>query len=233
MDIIKKLENISVIKTTDISIIVQIIALLLSGYGITYNLPEEHKILNRLLILETVIQSIELCFYLVLLRDMAKTVTGMAKTRYYDWVITTPTMLLTTIIYFDYLRRIENNDKPIGFFEFIKENKKNIIMIFIANFLMLLSGYLYEIRIWTKEKAAIIGYIFFLLTFGIIYNNYASRTKYGKQLFAILFVIWGTYGIAFLMGENAKNNVINFLDLFAKNFFAIFLFFQARKYKIE
>jgi hypothetical protein len=39
---------------------------------------------------------------------MAKTVTNMAKTRYYDWIITTPAMHLTTIIYFDYLYRIEN-----------------------------------------------------------------------------------------------------------------------------
>ena len=232
MDIIKKLQDISVVNTTDISIFIQFFTLLFSGYGITYNLPEEHKILNRLLILETTVQIIELGFYLVLLRNMAKTVIGMAKTRYYDWVITTPTMLLTNIMYFVYIGRIENKEKPIEFFEFIEENKKNIIMITTANFLMLLSGYLYEIRIWTKEKAAVIGYIFFLLSFGIIYNNYASKTKFGKQLFALLFIIWGTYGIAFLMGENAKNNVINFLDLFAKNFFGIFLFFEARKHKI-
>lgn len=232
MDIIKKLEKISVINTTDFSIFIQFVTLAFSGYGITYNLPEEHIILNRLLILETTVQIIELGFYLVLLRNMAKTVSGMAKTRYYDWIITTPTMLITTIIYFDYLRRIENKEKSIDFFEFIEENKKNIIMIVIANFLMLLSGYLYEIRIWTKEKAALLGYIFFLLSFGLIYNNYANKTKFGKQLFALLFVIWGSYGIAFLMGENAKNNVINFLDLFSKNFFGIFLFFQVRKYKI-
>ena len=103
MDIIKKLQDISVVNTTDISIFIQFFTLLFSGYGITYNLPEEHKILNRLLILETTVQIIELGFYLVLLRNMAKTVIGMAKTRYYDWVIRTPTMLLTTIIYFDYI----------------------------------------------------------------------------------------------------------------------------------
>ncbi len=222
----------SVKKTTDISIYVQIIALIVSFSGIFYKLPKQHLIIKDLLILETTVQVIELGFYLVLLRKMAESVTGMAKARYYDWFITTPTMLLTTIVYFEYLYRLETNGSPFRLFDFIKENQRNIIFITIANFLMLISGYLYETGKIDKNRATLLGYIFFIVTFGFIYNNYAKKSKMGKKLFALLFIIWGTYGIGFILSDVAKNNVINFLDLFAKNFFGIFLFYEAYKLKI-
>ena len=41
------------------------------------------------------------------------------------------------------------------------------------------------------------------------------------------------YGIAFLLNDVTKNNAINFLDLLAKNFFGIFLFFEARRHRIS
>jgi len=224
--------KLSVQKTTDISIYIQIVSLIASSLGILYKLPQEHLIIRDLLIMETTVQLIELGFYLALLKKMSETVIGMAKTRYYDWFITTPTMLLTIIVYFEYLYRLETNGVPFRITDFIRENQRNIIFITISNFLMLMSGYLYEICKLDKKRATILGYIYFLLTFGFIYNNYAQKSKLGKQFFRILFVIWGTYGIGFLLSDVAKNNVINFLDLFAKNFFGIFLFYQAYKLKM-
>jgi len=225
--------KITVSQTTDISIIVQVIALLASGLGIFYKLPKQHQILNRLLIMETIVQSIEFGFYLVLLRDLSKIVDGMAKTRYYDWAITTPTMLLTTIIYFEYKARLENNEEPFTFTEFIENNKSNIKFIVISNYLMLCCGYLAEIGKLERKKATIFGFIFLLLTFGHIYNRYAKRSKVGKIIFSILFINWSMYGIAFLLNEVPKNHAINFLDLLAKNFFGIFLFFEARRHSIS
>ena len=95
------IDKLSVEKTTVISIYIQIISFIASSVGISYKLPTEHLIITDLLVLETIVQIIELVFYLTFLKNMSKTVTGMAKTRYYDWFITTPTMLLTTIVYFD------------------------------------------------------------------------------------------------------------------------------------
>ncbi len=224
--------KLSVAKTTDISIYIQIISLIASSAGIFYKLPKQHLIIKDLLYLETTVQIIELAFYLALLRNMANTVTGMAKTRYYDWFITTPTMLLTTIVYFEYLYRLESNGKSFRFSDFIRENKRNIIFITITNFLMLMSGYVYETGKIDKKRATLLGYVFFLVTFGFIYNNYAKKSKLGKKFFGLLFIIWGSYGIGFILSDVAKNNVINFLDLFAKNFFGIFLFYQAYKLRI-
>lgn len=227
------LNKLSVKNTTDISICIQIISLIASFFGTFYKLPKEHLIITDLLILETCVQVIELGFYLVLLKKISETVTGMAKSRYYDWFITTPTMLLTTIVYFEYLYRLETNGTAFRFTDFIKENQRNIIFITIANFLMLMSGYLYETGKIDKTRATLLGYIFFLVTFGFIYNNYAQKSKMGKKIFALLFIIWGSYGIAFMLSDVAKNNVINFLDLFAKNFFGIFLFYQSYKLRIN
>jgi hypothetical protein len=217
----------SVKKTTDISIYIQTISLFVSSAGILYKLPEQHLIIRDLLYLETIVQIIELSFYLAFLKKMSETVSGMAKTRYYDWFITTPTMLLTTIVYFEYLYRLETNGSPFKLYDFIRENQRNIMLIFIANFLMLMSGYLYEIGKIDKNRATLLGYIFFIVTFGFIYNNYAQKSSMGKKIFAILFVIWGSYGLGFMLSDVAKNNVINILDLFAKNFFGIFLAYKA------
>jgi hypothetical protein len=222
----------SVEKTTNLSIYIQTISLIASAIGISYKLPKEHEIINKLLIMETTVQLIEYSFYIVVLQNMAKTVTNMAKTRYYDWIITTPAMHLTTIIYFDYLYRIENKLDMITFTEFIKQNIKNIKIIFWANFFMLLSGYLYEIGKINKKQATIFGYIFFIIVFGTIYNEYAKKTEFSKKLFYGIFIIWSGYGVGFIFDDTAKNNIFNILDLFAKNFFGIYLFFVASKLAI-
>ena len=224
---------ISVEQTTNFSIIFQIIALVSTSIGSSYNLPDEHLIIQDLLVIETIVQIVELVFYLAFLKKLSTSVDGMAKTRYYDWFITTPTMLLSTIVYFEYLERIETNGVPFRFPDFLKQNKENITFITTANFLMLLSGYLYEINHIDIVSATVLGYVFFLVTFGFIYDNYARKSSMGKKLFGLLFVIWGLYGVAFLLDDVAKNNAINILDLFAKNFFGIFLFYQAFNLRIE
>jgi hypothetical protein len=217
----------SVQQTTEVSITIQKISLLINLIGFSVSLPNEHLIIRDLLLVEVLVQIIELAFYLIFLEKLSTTVTGMAKTRYYDWFITTPTMLLTTIIYFEYLSTIESNGSPFRFPDFIQSNQKNITIIFTMNFLMLLFGYLHEINVLDKPTATFYGYLFFLLTFGFIYDQYAQKSTQGKELFGILFIIWGLYGIAFLLDDIPKNNTINVLDLFAKNFFGIFLTYQS------
>lgn len=224
----------SVKQTTEISINIQQLSLLINFIGLSVTLPEQHLIIQDLLIIEIVVQIIELVFYLLFLKDLATTnVTDMAKTRYYDWIITTPSMLLTSIVYFEYLSTIESNGPSFRLPHFITNNQHNITFIFTANFFMLLFGYLHEINIIDKLTATLYGYVFFLLTFGIIYDQYAQKSIQGKKLFIILFITWGLYGIAFLFPEIPKNNTINVLDLFAKNFFGVFLTYESIRLSAE
>jgi bacteriorhodopsin len=42
-------------------------------------------------------------------------------------------------------------------------------------------------------------------------------------LFFYFFVVWGLYGVAALAPHRLKNTGYNILDLFAKNFFGVYL----------
>ena len=153
----------------------------------------------------------------------------MAATRYMDWIITTPTMLLTTIIFFKYEEHLENNNKEkIDFWEFIKIHRNNIISIFVCNSLMLYFGYLGEIGAMDQKLSLTLGFLFFGITFYIIYKNYAIKSKNATKLFYYMFIIWAIYGIAALMPIITKNNMFNILDLFAKNLLGLYLYYRIK-----
>jgi amino acid transporter len=89
--------------TTNFSILVQILIGLITFNSIFLKLRKEDEILIEILKLETIVQLIELCFYIIILKNVPeKRIDNMASLRYFDWFITAPTMLLTSIIYFKY-----------------------------------------------------------------------------------------------------------------------------------
>jgi hypothetical protein len=158
----------------------------------------------------------------------------MASIRYFDWIITTPTMLLTTIIFFKYQENIEKNiDENIDFWKFIKENKQNIITIFTCNFLMLVFGYLGEIKYIDMTQSLSFGFLFFGFTFYNIYKNYAIKSTSSIKMFYFIFFIWALYGVAAFFEPVNKNNMFNILDLFSKNFFGIYLYYFILKINKE
>jgi hypothetical protein len=216
--------------STNLSIFIQIVTGLLSIQGIFIPLSEKHLIVREILILETIVQIIELFFYIFFLRSMATTaLPQMAATRYFDWVITTPTMLLTTIIFFKYQEHLENlSDKKerLTFWSFVEQNKKNIFLIFVSNFLMLAFGYLGEIQAIRMDVSLALGFFFFAYTFYIIYTQYAVKSKQSLKMFYFILFIWGLYGVAATFSPINKNHSFNALDIFAKNFFGVYLYFK-------
>jgi len=214
--------------TTDVSIIVQVITGIVGLQALFINVTEKHQILKHVLTLEMFVQTVELFFYIYFLRVMSITsLDKMAAFRYFDWVITTPTMLLTTIIFYKYEEHLENNvEKNLEFWDFLKTHKENIIIIFVCNFFMLLFGYLGEIGAIDMVTSLILGFIFFGMTFYTIYKNYAIRSKNAMKLFYFIFIVWGMYGVAALMSIHNKNNMFNILDIFAKNFLGLYLFYR-------
>ena len=61
-----------------------------------------------------------------------------------------------------------------------------------------------------------------------IYKNYAIKSKNATKLFYYMFIIWGIYGIAALMPIYTKNNMFNILDIFAKNFLGLYLYYRIK-----
>lgn len=211
--------------TTEFSIIIQILSGLIGIFGLFVTVDIQHQILNDILSIELIVQIVELIFYIYFLQTLAVTnVSNMATVRYFDWVITTPIMLLTTIIYFKYEEEMsKNNPKPILFSQFLRDNAKNIAIITLLNMLMLLFGYLGETGLGDKLTMGGLGFVAFFGAFYIIYTEYASKTNIGKILFSVLFIVWSIYGVAYGLNDITKNNLFNGLDIVSKNFFGIFL----------
>ena len=222
--------NNIVLFTVYFSIFMQFTTGVIQLDGLTLKLPEEHLILKDVLKLETLVQFIEAVFYVWLVFNF-KNIKTMASKRYYDWIITTPAMLLATIIYMEYLSG--ENNKELTFWKFNIENKINIIKIFISNALMLLFGYLGEINKITMIKSVGIGMIFFLYTFYIIWSEYAQYSSTGQKLFLFLFVVWGLYAVAALMKPKYKNIGYNLLDIVSKNFYGVYIYYIIKQLSIR
>jgi bacteriorhodopsin len=222
----------SVLLSTNINILIQFLTTIIGFIGLSINLKPEDSVLLDILKIELFVQIVEILFYIFVLHKMALSVSGMATmatARYFDWVITTPLMLFTTIIYFKYEEHKEKSLKPFNLTTFIKNNQKNIKLIFIFNLLMLILGYLGEIGVISITTATIFGFFAFILAFENIYSNYAKKSKIGKNMYTFLFIIWSLYGIAYLFPDILKNNTFNILDIFAKNFFGVFLYFKIKQ----
>lgn len=228
-------------QTANASLIVQIITAIIDLFVLKYDLKEEDQILKELLIAELVVQIIEGGFYVWLVNSFDK-VKNVTLYRYYDWAFTTPTMLLTLILYLIYLRYTEELDKNnninkkniiLNYFTLIKENWKNIVQVILLNELMLLFGYLNEIGKINKHQSVIFGFIPFIMMFKIIYDKYAKYTKDGLFMFKYFVIVWGFYGFAALMSYTNKNISYNILDLFSKNFFGLYLSYVIYKRRIN
>jgi bacteriorhodopsin len=229
-----------VYSTVDTSIIVQLITGIIAIRGLFDDLTPEHRILKSALTFEMIVQAIQFTFYIYVVRKLS--IKHMATGRYWEWFFTTPVMLITSIIYYkyeEYLETYKNTNSDIDkqklvnmtFLQFISDNKDNIVKIVIFNFLMLLFGYLGETGQITQMNGFILGTVSFIISFYIIYTNYASKSKLGTQLFTLLFSVWSIYGIAYLFNPIYKNITFNILDIIAKNFFGLFLYYKISQIK--
>ena len=209
-----------------ISVIVQIITGIIEIITLFFTIttPPQYYIINNLLYLELTVQIIEGLFYIWLVYNFNK-VTNVTSKRYLDWAITTPTMLITLMVYLIYLGNTNNNIDTTGMtlFGTLKDNMDTVPKIITLNWLMLLFGYMGEVKILSTVAGVIMGFIPFLIYYYIIYYKYATQSSTGLKIFWYFFFFWSIYGIAALLPYNVKNSIYNILDLFAKNFFGIFL----------
>jgi hypothetical protein len=209
--------------TLIISIIVQIITGIIEVGAFFVKVPTVYTIIRQLLILELIVQLLEGSFYVWLAYNFNK-VLNVTPKRYIDWVITTPSMLITLVIYLIYLtKKEENKTNELDFFTLLKENSNIIIPVVVLNWLMLLFGYLGEIRAIPVLLGVFLGFIPFLIYYYLIYVNYVTENTNGYLLFWYFFFFWSLYGFVAVLPYYVKNAFYNILDLFAKNFFGIFL----------
>jgi bacteriorhodopsin len=205
------------------SVIVQLITGIIEFSSLFINVPTKFSFLKQMMVLELFVQLIEGTFYIYWLYNF-KSISNITPKRYFDWVITTPTMLINLIFYLIFLKhRNDNTSNNLHFFTLFKKEFYTIITVLILNWLMLLFGYLGEIYLVPVFLGVLLGFIPFLIYYYIIYKKYALLSDDGIKIFSYFLFFWSLYGIVAVLPYTIKNICYNILDLFSKNFFGIFL----------
>tara|TARA_B110000285_G_scaffold213935_1_gene258762 strand:+ start:1565 stop:2254 length:690 start_codon:yes stop_codon:yes gene_type:complete len=226
--------NPSIYTSAYYSLVIQFIIAIICLLGTFIKLDVPDKILHEVLVLETVVQFIEFSFYVWLIYNFNNIKIDISVVRYYDWFLTTPTMLFALIcfmVYFHKKTEINSTTEEMSLENIYHENSNIINKILASNAIMLLLGYLGELNIISKVTGFLGGTFFLLYAFYYIYVTFVQEHSINKYLFWFNFILWSGYGIAYLLSHENKNNVYNILDVFAKNINGLFiLLFIVYKY---
>lgn len=138
--------------------------------------------------------------------------------RYMDWSLTTPILLLTLLLFIQYL-----NNKFVNFWYYL--------IVFILNYIMLFFGYLGETGKLNKMLGLFFGFIAYILMILFIYIKfiYYNKSDMIKYLFIIFVIIWASYGVIYLLEDETKNHWYNHQDIVAKGLFSTFIWFYYYK----
>jgi hypothetical protein len=186
-----------------VSIAIQIISGVIQFFPMFMNVSPGFAILKQLLVLENVVQVVQATFYIWLYYNIKEL--NITSKRYYDWVITTPLMLITLMCYIIFLRATDkdrNKDKNIienmqsgqdvdatgrqtdknqkypDMYSIIRENYAPIIAIVLLNAGMLLFGYLGETNRIPIVWGILVGFIPFIIYYYIIYVKFVKKDDY-------------------------------------------------------
>jgi len=177
--------------------------------AIRTQVPHVRHILN----LETAISVIAGYFYGVFIAQIDKASeeekefdwSDITKTRYIDWSITTPLMLLALCL-------VLSNEVKVAI------TLPAILTIVGLNYTMLYLGYLGETGVMQRIYSDLSGFGVFFLMFYLIYRWYVAPrfNRNGFALFCVYLLIWSLYGVVYMFDEIWKNTITNILDLTAK-----------------
>ena len=211
-----------------ISIIIQVLTGIIEIITLFIHVPSNFLILKQMMMLEIFVQIIEGSFYTYWLFDF-KNIANVTPKRYFDWVITTPTMLINLIFYLIFLGSNDkykdnvNTNVNLNFVELFKKDFYTIVIVLLLNWVMLLFGYLGETSVIPVLLGVFLGFIPFLIYYYIIYKKYAILSNDGIKIFFYFFICWALYGAVAILPYKIKNICYNILDLFSKNFFGLLL----------
>lgn len=198
-----------------------------------------HPILRVVLILETVVQGVEFCWYSTIgslyLWGRYHIGTGA---RYYDWAITTPVMLITLMFF-----ALWESDRCLTTLNIVENERGTYLgIIIVFDWIMLLYGYAYANKNVTlmgvfdyvpvrllgfRDNAGIyLGWVPFLISFTPLFIMMGTeKFKLGGILsISVSFVAWALYGVVAVMAffhstlsEEDANTAYNVLDIVSKN----------------
>jgi len=202
------------------SLIIQFIVGVIDYWAINIDISPKDELLKDLLKVELFVQMIEFIFYVWLIYYFSKISKNITPFRYLDWFITTPLMLITLSAFLNH-----DGTKQTRLTEFLYDNSSSIVKIVILNAMMLAFGLIGEFGYLSAYTSTALGFIPFALNFKHIKETFleSSEDKFKNLVFYWFVFFWSLYGVFAVMSYKVKNTGYNILDIFAKNFFGIFL----------
>ena len=208
-----KIQEPNIKKYLNYSFTVTFVVLITTG-TITFieAIRTQNPIIRHVLNLETCISIIAGYFYSLFIGQIENSKesfdwTTITQTRYLDWCITTPLMLLTLCLV------LGENIK-------ISLHLPVYLLVIFMNYSMLYIGYLGEVNQWDRLITSLLGFVPFFAMFTIIFTKYVlPKFRLDNYiLFGVYVLVWSMYGIVYLFSEEYKNIFLNILDLIAKCF---------------
>ena len=184
------------------SLVIQIITAIVDTWALTWPIKPQYKILTQLISLELIVQIVEATFYVWLVYNISS-VNNITPKRYYDWFITTPTMLFTIIVYFIYVKHKESgkDTKNLDMYDVFQQEKKTLIPIFVLNNIMLIAGLYGENNPASLLYSSIVGFAFascfskFSNMFFFFYGAYMASPHNSHIILKISLIIFLTYSL--------------------------------------
>jgi bacteriorhodopsin len=203
-----------------LSLVVQLLVGIIDYLAINIPIGPNDMFLKDLLQVEIFVQGIELIFYIWLIFYFSKVSRNITPYRYLDWAITTPLMLITLAGFLNH-----TGNTPTRLPEFLSTHSGSIVKIVLLNAAMLLFGLIGEYGLLNPYTSTALGFIPFVLNFKFIKEEFlpSSEDTFKNALFYWFVFFWALYGVFALMRYTVKNTGYNILDIFAKNFFGVFL----------
>jgi bacteriorhodopsin len=203
-----------------ISLIIQFVVGFIDIVAINFKISPKDEILKDLLKVEVAVQIIEFLFYVWLIYFFSTVSRNITPYRYIDWAVTTPLMLITLSAF------LYHNDTTTGrLTDFLANHTGSMIIIVLLNAAMLFFGLISELGYLNVYLATALGFIPFALNFKYIKDTFLPSDKdtFKNALFYWFVFFWALYGVFAVMDYKIKNTGYNILDIFAKNFFGLFL----------
>ena len=203
-----------------VSLIVQFAVGIIDYLAINIEVNSKDELLKDLLRVELFVQTIEFIFYVWLIYYFSNISKNITPFRYFDWAITTPLMLITLSAFLNH-----DGSTTSRLSDFLSDHTGSVLKIVLLNGAMLVCGLLGELGYLTQYVSSGLGFIPFILNFKYIKDTFlpSSEDKFKNSVFYWFVFFWALYGVFAVMNYTTKNAGYNILDIFAKNFFGIFL----------
>jgi bacteriorhodopsin len=203
----------------------------LTSFEVFNNFPQKYLPLKYILTIETavnIIASFAYSYLLILIKN--PNFTNITIFRYLDWFITTPLLLLSFILYLQYLKNQKhtNNDN----ISTIEIDYHKLFIIIILNIFMLIFGILGETGKINHIIGCLLGFIPFFAMFYLIWKWYGDYNS-NKNIFTIFIIIWSLYGVIYFLPNIPKNISYNILDIIAKVGFGLLIWFEVVNLRLQ